>query len=234
MIVRQAAGRVHLITQPDHAALARRVMEHWVPLGDAGRREAILLAVEQHDNGWREPDAAPSVDPATGRVQDFITIPPEVRQSVWPRGVARLAERDTWAAALVAHHAVFVYDRFRSDPAWPAFFARMEAMRDGLVERSGPSGPDLLADYTFLRIGDLISLIFCNRWTDPPPYQGFTFGFADDRVTIAPDPFAGREIAMAIEAREMADAPWRSDAGLRDALKAAPVVTLRGIASGPR
>ena len=28
-----------------------------------------------------------------------------------------------WAAALVAHHAITVYDRFRADPAWDDFFA---------------------------------------------------------------------------------------------------------------
>src|SRR3712207_6208701 len=110
MIVREQADRLLLITQPDHAHLSRRVMERCVVLRDRPRRTSILLAIGEHDNGWAEPDAAPQVDPATGSVHDFVTAPLAVRHSVWPRGVARLAN-DPWAAALVAQHAITVYDR---------------------------------------------------------------------------------------------------------------------------
>jgi hypothetical protein len=246
MIVRSADARLHLITQADHAALARRIMEYWEPLVVAERRAPILLAVGDHDNGWREPDAAPVVDADSGRIHDFISAPADVRQGVWPRGVYRLANRDRWAAALVAHHAVFVYDRYRSDPAWSTFFTEMEAIRGELVGRKAMD--DLLADYRFVRIGDLISLVFCNRWNETQAYEGWTFdlrdagaptartvrGGVDGRVEIAPDPFGGREVPMAIEAREIADMPYHSNAILRDALAAAPIVTLHGAASGPR
>jgi hypothetical protein len=180
------------------------------------------------------------VDGASGRVHDFITGPAAVRQGVWPRGVYRLANRDRWAAALVAHHAVFVYDRYRSDPAWTAFFSEMESIRDELVGRKAMA--DLLADYTFVRIGDLISLVFCNLWKEAQTHGEWTFNLrvaevdsgVDDRVEIAPDPFEGREVPMTVECREIADVAYQSDAHLRDALAAAPVVTLRGAASGPR
>ena len=36
------------------------------------RRERILLAVGEHDNGWAELDGAPPVDPVTGQIYDFI------------------------------------------------------------------------------------------------------------------------------------------------------------------
>lgn len=231
MIVRSQADRLHLITQPDHARLARRVMEQWGPLRGAERREPILLAIGDHDNGWREPDAAPTVDLPTGRIHDFITAPAEVRQGVWPRGVYNVANRDRWAAALIAHHAVFVYSRFRPDPEWATFFITMESIRNDLVGRR-PLG-DLLADYRFVRIGDLISLIFCNRWAEAQAYEGWTFRLAPgDRVAITPDPFDGGEHELAVDAREIADVPYQSDAHLRDALAAAPVVTLRGVVGG--
>ena len=71
-------------------------MEHCVPLASRPRRDAILHAIAEHDNGWAEGDAAPSVNPATGQIFDFISAPIAVRQGVWPRGVARLAG-DPWA-----------------------------------------------------------------------------------------------------------------------------------------
>src|SRR5262245_59328697 len=135
MIVHAAGAVLHLITQPDHAALAGRIMGRWQRLYEAERRGAILHAVEEHDNGWREADEAPTVDEATGRVHDFISAPAAVRQGVWPRGIARIAA-EPWAAALVAQHAVTVYDRYREDPAWQDFFRDIESTRDALVART--------------------------------------------------------------------------------------------------
>jgi hypothetical protein len=232
MIVRPADGVLHLIAQPDHAALARRIMERWSPLYGADRRASILNAVEQHDNGWREPDANPLRNPATGRVFDFIAIPVPLRQAVWPRGVARLAQSDPWAAALVAHHAATVYDRFRAEAEWHAFFAEMEATRDRLIELSGGSREDLAHDYRFLRWGDLASLTFCTRTREALAFEGYTFRLDDSRLGVTPDPFDGRELPLAVHARALPDAPFDTDAAFHAAWLAAPAVTVRAVASG--
>lgn len=229
MIVREHDRVLHLITQPDHAALSRRVMERWVPLHDAARRASILLAIEEHDNGWREPDAAPLTDPSSGGVFDFVHIPADIRQAVWPRGVARLAEDDPWAAALVAHHAVTVYDRYRPDPAWAEFFPRLESLRDELISSARRTYAQLTHDYTFVRIGDLISLIFCTFWTEPQAYDRWAFRRDGDRVIVSPDAFAGREVPIAVNARQIPARPYADDADLQRTIRTSPVVTLRGV-----
>lgn len=234
MIVRPADGVLHLIAQPDHAALARRIMERWGPLYGADRRASILHAVEQHDNGWREPDAEPLRNPATGRVFDFIAIPAPLRQAVWPRGVARLAQSDPWAAALVAHHAATVYDRFRPDADWHAFFTEMEATRDRLIELSAGSRDDLDHDYRFLRWGDIASLVFCTRARETLTFEGYSFRLEDDRLGVTPDPFEGREWPLAVHARALPDTAFDTDAAFHDAWRTAPAVTLRGGAAGGR
>jgi hypothetical protein len=227
MIVRRHDPVLHLITQPDHAALARRVMERWAPLHDAERRASILLAVEEHDNGWREPDAEPLVD-AGGGVYDFINTPAEVRQGVWPRGVSRLAEDDEWAAALVAQHAITIYDRYRPDPAWADFFPEMQRLRDALLTATRRTQAQLDHDYAFVRIGDLISLIFCNEWDEPQTFDRWSFRRDADRVLVSPDPFGGREIPLAVKARELPARGYASDQDLRQVLRHAPAVTLTG------
>jgi hypothetical protein len=227
MIVRGAPRGVHLITQPDHAALARRIMEHWRDLDDHPRRESIFLAIDEHDNGWREPDAEPSIDPATGRVHDFINAPAPLRQGVWPRGVERLSH-DSWAAALVAQHAITVYDRYRSDSQWTAFFENMEGMRDALLAHMNASFQALQEDYPFVRIGDLISLVFCNPWQQES-YREWTFRFDRDIITVTPWPFDSREVPFEIEAIELPDRSFASDEELRGAVAAAPRVTLSGV-----
>src|SRR5262245_53993920 len=114
MIQRPHGSSRILITQPDHAALAAHIVRHWrrEPMPDGGRGESVLLAVEQHDYGWQRLDDAPLVDADTGRILDFLTAPDDVKRGVWPRGVEHLAG-DSYAAALVAQHAIHIYRRYR-------------------------------------------------------------------------------------------------------------------------
>jgi hypothetical protein len=207
-------------------------MKHWQRLATHPRSQSILLAIAQHDNGWQEPDAAPPIDPATGRIYDFISAPAALRQGVWPRAVERLSH-NPWAAALVAQHAITVYDRFRNDSEWDAFFARMEAARDRYVADTPLSATELHEDYPYVRIGDLISLIFCNRWSEER-YRDWTFSLDGVRVSVSPDPFGGRDVPFEITAVEVGDIPYTSDEELRSALGQGSRVVLGGVVSGRR
>ena len=231
MIVRQLPQSLLLITQPDHAHLSRTVMEHCLRLRERPRQASILHAIAEHDNGWAEPDAQPEVDPATGGVFDFVTAPLRVRHGVWPRAVARLAD-DPWAAALVAQHAVTVYERYRPDAAWTSFFSDMEASRDALVRASGLSFDQLAADYVFVRLGDLISLMFCTGWTEAQRVDEWSVRLAGTRVVVTPDPFAGAVIPLEVAAREVHLGLFGTDAELRVAVAAARPMTIRGDAAG--
>lgn len=246
MIVRQTSDALQLITQSDHARLAGAIMQHGVALAEHSRRSSILLAIAEHDNGWAEPDAAPLIDPATGVPLDFISAPIAVRQGVWPRGVARLAD-DPWAAALVAQHAIAIFDRYRGDPAWTGFFAEMETMRRAMLDvgpvlPDRPSMNDLVADYKFLGLGDLISLTFCNGWTEVQRFDRWSVRLSGSQVLVWPDLFGGNTISITIEAREIRQRarpsgsrrarPFRSDAELRGAFAAASMCSVNGVTAG--
>ena len=231
MIVRAVPGGIQLITQPDHAHLARSIMEHCASLAVRARRDAILHAIGEHDNGWAEEDAMPTVDPGTGRVVDFVGAPLSVRHAVWPRGVARLTG-EPWAAALVAQHAIAVYDRFRSETEWASFFSEMETARDRWMRAAGLTIDDLAADYSFVRLADLISLTFCVGWVDPQQFADWTVQLSGTRVTVTPDPFAGTAIPIEIVARQIPRQSFRNDTELRDALAEARTTTLQGEVAG--
>jgi uncharacterized protein DUF3891 len=228
VIVRAVDDRLQLITQPDHARLARRVMEHCTPLTTRARRDEILHAIAEHDNGWTEEDASPRVNPATGQIVDFVSAPASVRQHVWPRGVARLAD-DPWAAALVAQHAITVYDRFWPDSEWRPFFAGMEEARDRMCRASGRSLDVLLADYVFVRLADLISLTFCTGWVNEQRFGEWAVQRFDARVVVSPAAFSETAIPIEITAKEIRDQRFRSDEELHDALREARVITLAGV-----
>jgi hypothetical protein len=237
MIIRPAESSRVLITQPDHAALAARIMQHWRSEGfpESDRRSLILLAIEEHDNGWREPDARPIVDETTGRILDFVSAPDATRRGVWPRGVERLAATP-YVAALVAQHALYIYRRYRTEPAWAPFFADMEATRDRHLQRAAPrTRADLSADYFFVRLGDLASLTFCNAWSEPQTDEsGYVVRVDRDRLIVTPDPFRGRALSIEIDGREFPERSFHSAADAASTFAAARRVTVRGTASGPR
>lgn len=231
MIVRSGNGLLHLITQPDHAALSRRIMEHWEPLGDAQLRASILHAIGEHDNGWRELDEHPAID-ANGRVVDFVHAPARPKQEVWPRAVGRLAE-DPVAAALVAHHAVTVYDRYRTDPEWQTFFPEMAGLRDRHLEVAGIAHEDLLRDYFYVRLGDLISLAFCTGWKEEQQYDGCRVQLVDGRrVGVSPGSFDVPEFAFEVPALELPNRLFQSDADFGDARATGKRVMLAGVVVG--
>src|SRR5262245_34811124 len=189
MIVLPAGDSLLLITQPDHAALARRVIERWkLPdLAHHPRLASLLYAIEHHDDGWLEVDAVPSIR-EDGQVADFVTAPLAVRQGVWPRCVSALSA-NPFAAALVAEHARYVYLGHRGKLEWSDFFAEMERLRSQYAAAAGVSLSELQQDYAFLRLGDLISLAFCNHWTEAKEDFHFTIRWRDNRVIVSPDPF---------------------------------------------
>ena len=226
MIVRPADGRLFLITQPDHARLSGRIMEHCASLQTHARRQTILRAIGAHDDGWLEEDAAPRILHGTGAVADFVGAPIEVRQGVWARGISRMD--DAWAAALIAQHAMTIYDRFRGEPGWREFFREMEGERDVRVRASGLTLDQLLTDYPFVRLGDLISLTFCTRATFEP-YAGWAVAPSGESVRVTPDTFAGAAIPIEIPARSIPDRRYTTDAELRAAFQDAEVVQLRSV-----
>jgi hypothetical protein len=237
VIVRADGNRQLLITQPDHAALAARLMREWHADGlpDSPRRDVILLAIERHDHGWLEVDSAPMVDHESGEIVDFIGTPDDIKRGVWPNVVAQL-EADPYAAALVAQHSVHIYRRYRGNPDWMPFFYTMETARDRQLLRSTPLVfEDLERDYVFLRVGDLLSLTFCNGWTDVQQDDlglNYSFHLEGNRVTVAPDPFHGREIPFEVSARALPLSGFRSPSEAQAAFAAAPIVVLAGVAAG--
>jgi hypothetical protein len=229
VIVRNEDDRLLLITQPDHAEVAGRVMERCVPLASHPRRASILLACAQHDDGWIDVDAIPDVDLATGQVVDFMTAPTLTKQTVWPRAVALLSD-DHWAAALVAQHAVTVYSRFRDDRAWRSFFPDLSALRDERIRAAGLSIAEIETDYPFVRLADLISLTFCNNWNGSQEFGGWTVVRDGSHVVVSPDAFGGQTVSFEVRAASLPRRQFTSTVQLREALATASIVTLTGTA----
>jgi hypothetical protein len=234
VIIRDEGDTLLFITQPDHARMAGETIAHWKADGfeDHPRRESILLAAREHDNGWTEEDAAPRVG-ADGMPLDFVHAPASVRQGAWPRAVERLARTDVYAAALVALHALTVYSAMRADRSWDGFFERMAALKDEMAARAGGIAANTLdEDYRFVHAADRLSLALCTGWTEPLESSGRRIILAGDTVQVTPDPFEGARVPMRVPVRRLPRRTYASGTELAEELRAARVEWLEGWAAG--
>jgi hypothetical protein len=232
VIIRPDGDSQLFITQADHAALAARIMHAWTRDGLARhpRRGAIFFAVAEHDNGWVEEDGSTLVDEA-GRPLDFVAAPARVKHRIWPRAVARVAPHHRYEAALIAQHALTVHASHRAEEPWRGFFDTMERLRTELLE--GAAGSAFERDYRFVRTADLLSLVFCNGWTDPHELPCGGRALLDgSTLQVSPDPFGGARVPLRVAARRLPRQRYRSAAELRAALAHAAIEPIEGAAVG--
>ncbi|HYN19994.1 MAG TPA: DUF3891 family protein, partial [Thermoanaerobaculia bacterium] len=175
MIVAPADGQLFFITQPDHARFSGELLSLWRADGlpDHPRRAELLFAVREHDNGWREADAAPRWNRERDRPHDFLTIPREDRNEIWQRGTARFAGEHPYSALLVTRHALQLHRERQGDEELQPFLEYLAELSKELLEATGVTEAELEADYRWLDLTDLLSLAVCNRWSEPFGRYGF-------------------------------------------------------------
>lgn len=222
MIVLPQDGRLRLVTQPDHARLAAEVLALWRSDGmpEHPRRRELLFAVREHDNGWREADAAPSVDPHGGRPYDFLSLPAPRRIELWSRGVDRFAPDRPYAALLIVEHARRIHRDRASDPLWAPFFEHLDELRSELESRAGAARRQVEADYRWLALADELSLAACGGRPTPMERDGRRVELREDRLRIDPFPLAGAT-TFELACRFVADRRYAGDADLGGELAAA-------------
>jgi hypothetical protein len=246
MILRRDEPDIICIPQVDHAEVAGAVLDAWRADGwpERATREATRHATRHHDDGWLEEDAAPTVDPRTGRPHDFLSLPLDRRLAVWLRSAERVGEASAYAAALVCQHGAALARAFGHDRLMQA----MEDARDrwftgparpaqvaGLVDPPADQRLIFLRDYTLLALADLVSLLFCLGEPTAVARDGYDVKVHDTRrVLVSPDPFGGRVVPLSVRGRRLAARHYDSDDELRQALEAAPDSVISGqLAGGP-
>jgi hypothetical protein len=165
-----------LISQIEHAHLAARLAEHWgagefAPLWP--RRE-LLWAIEHHDDGWRQWDLAPDVDPTNGRPRSFTEMEPADSAAIWSASIETARDAGPLEAYVVAGHFCALSRRvsgwlsadIRSEIVEP-FLTRYENLMTGCLNSWQAMDPILntqaaaelaLAQLQFF---DVLSLWFC-------------------------------------------------------------------------
>ena len=222
MIVLPEDGSLRCITQPDHAHFSGELLSLWRADGlpDHPRRGDLIFAAREHDNGWREADAAPRWDAERSRPHDFLSLPREERIEIWERGTSRYAAARSYAALLITRHALNLFQDRRGEEAWATFVAFLTDLEESLFEETGVPREELEADYRFIDLADQISLAVCNGWRQPVERHGVRIAFADDEVRLDPFPLAGATTFM-VPCRRIPRRVYGGDADLGGELAAA-------------
>jgi hypothetical protein len=188
MIVVHDGDSLLLVTQNDHAHFSGELLSLWRDDGlpVAPRRDDIVFAGREHDNGWREADSAPRVDAESGEPFGFLSLPAPDRIEIWRRGIQRYRERRPYAALLIHQHAIALHQAFWSpgrataatrEPAgadsrqngagdeYAELLDEVRASRDRLLQECGIDEATLLADYPLIQLTDAVSLVACRCFT---------------------------------------------------------------------
>lgn len=222
MIVVEDGSSLLLITQPDHARFAAELLSLWRSdaLPEHPRREQLLKAVREHDNGWQEADSAPRADPESGRPHDFLSFPLAQRLEVWQRGTERFVSEHPYSALLIIQHAFALHRHERREPDWIELLDRLEESREELLERAAVTADQVARDYRFLELADALSLAVCNRSSQPVARPGIRGLFREGNLHLDPFPLAGAT-SFEIPCRHIPDRHYAGDADLGGELAAA-------------
>ena len=199
MIITKQRKKITAIKQEDHAAFAAFLLERWSDHGFKHDpiREAVIKATGEHDNGWREFDAAPRINPKNRLPIDFKNLSPEETFEIWMRGSRRFIDEDPFVALLITHHAYAIHEHTHNrSGVWKEFFTSLAQQRGQLRDQLGLTHNDVEHGYSFLRMMDWFSLMFCSNLklgnARPAQYAGYKVKRDGSSFLFRPFPFVER------------------------------------------
>jgi hypothetical protein len=257
MIVRREDGRKRLVLQTDHAQLAGEFAAAW---GNGRFRpteplDMLKLTTEIHDDGWAEWERAPRINPTTGSVYDFLTLPPDQHVAIYERGIRNAILCHPYAGLLVSLHGTGLHRRRHghmphlkykeTDPVYAAVVERYVCgqvrLQSQLMQELRPDGTALWTHYRLLQAWDLLSVILAlfaptdrrerllgvlPHYPGGPAEELRLQGESEGHFTIDPWPFGPPSLALHLPVRYLPDCRYDSDEAFGTAFAAAPTEVL--------
>jgi hypothetical protein len=242
-----------VIAQPAHAWVSGQLARAWgnARFGPVAPWEEVCLGAEQHDLGHAAWEAAPTLNPATGRPYSFLELPLEEHLRLWSTAGRLALAQGRYPALLVSLHGTGLYERrdlaaltAEQAAAVRAFLERERGFQEGLADslRRDPryaahaTGAALDRNRRLVAAWDALSLALCHglrgrRTIGPVPTReaetvlALEPGGGSDEVVVSPWPFGRERVDLVVEARRL-PGTFASEAAMRAALASAPWVNL--------
>jgi hypothetical protein len=167
VIVRARDGELWLLAQDDHARLSGSFAALWDGGGLPPPPAEVVRAAAIHDRGWRQWDARPLVDPATGLPHPYSRMPGEDYRRIWTGTLEGAWREGELAGLLVSGHGMRFFGRKRGadDRAFLAEQRGREAAAREALDRRQSARLGLWHEWFFFWDG--LSLFCCEGWPSP-------------------------------------------------------------------
>ncbi len=230
-----------LVPQAEHARLAGGLASVWADgaLASIDPHAEVIAAITHHDDGWKDWDAIPDVDPETGRPFSFIEMPLATSIDIWRRSIYLACSRGYLAAHMVSAHFTALLQK--ASTRWSRDSLRFQNSRQFLDDQSDhreiwlaqwqQGQPRVrtraMADLAlgYLQFFDMLSLWFCGAprsepqsFATPTGGQILVVPKSDLRFKLEPWPLAENEWHWTVPARSVPAARYAS----REALATTP------------
>ena len=255
MLYREDVGGTIGFTQPAHAWVSGQLARAWGngTFGTVAPRDDLCLAAEQHDVGMAAWEAAPTLNPRSGRAYSFRELPEPLHSQIFVAGARILATQNRYAALLTSRHFTRLARRhdFANDPpatvqavtaylaSEPVWQGRLLAeLRDDPRYAAHVAAEVLDRNSRLLATWDWLSLLLLMGVHGPATVpdvptatDAATLSLTPDAadptlVTITPWPFATAIVTLRCEGRRLG-AGYADDVTLRAAVASARWATLQ-------
>lgn len=199
MIVYEREDSYVMITQDDHAQVSKQIAEHCKDdfYYASKYNEEVILAIQEHDRGWIDPDKSPLWNDKSEEPFSFIDYPTDLKNSFYEKGLDEVEGMGKYACLLCSlHYSSFVQDA--EEPAVQEFWNIEKQRQDRLYDELGIIGNEekkktLMYHLDLLKFSDFLSLYIClhepgnNKKKHPFFKNGFPqmFLFATEEPIIA-------------------------------------------------
>jgi hypothetical protein len=186
MIFQQYRGHLLVVRQPDHGVQTGLFAHQW---GNEHTppftpREPVIAAGTRHDDGWKEWEEHPSLDPSTGQPWQFYRLTPHAHVPLYRHGIAMAGKHDPTTGLLVSMHGAGLYnDRYGTfrlaerhfspseQELVDEFLAEQALFQQSLAERAlgrqlhshVTTDPQVWYNYLLLQVWDRLSLQYAFR-----------------------------------------------------------------------
>ena len=223
-----------LISQVEHGRVAGELATDWgnVDVAPYPCAETIRPTVFHHDDGWKEWEQRPTIDPVSGKPLAFTEMPNDIAHDIWRQSIERVRQWGPLAQYMVAQHFMrlrlsgdetdeegvqtFLSEYGESCDHWRAEFLSAAALQ------ANSDVPELAVDY--LQSFDLFSLYLCCT-PRPGPYElalprlgKLAIEIGQQQVMVDPWPWTTSDKLIRATAALIPAEPLQSDEQLQECL----------------
>lgn len=162
LVVIERGEDILLFEQHEHAKTCGQLASLWRKDYFYGldRRNSVIYAIYEHDNGWIELDEKPLLNMETLLPYSFIDYPLKPKLEAYTTCIDRIAKRDHYAALLCSLHYTSFFENYTNGRGED--FLTKERKRQKLLKKGLEVDEESLEfHYNLLQFCDNLSLYLC-------------------------------------------------------------------------